>query len=58
MVRDRLAKAVNDRKGEILVKRPSGVEFKRYRSAAPRRRGAGRHRPAPQRAARPLDRRC
>ncbi|KRA56170.1 alpha-2-macroglobulin [Caulobacter sp. Root655] len=30
MVRDRLAKAVNDRKGYILVKRPSGVEFKRY----------------------------
>jgi uncharacterized protein YfaS (alpha-2-macroglobulin family) len=30
MVRDRLAKAVSDRKGEILVKRPSGVEFKRY----------------------------
>jgi uncharacterized protein YfaS (alpha-2-macroglobulin family) len=35
MVRDRLAKAVNDRKGYILVKRPSGVEFKRYPSAAP-----------------------
>ncbi|MBO9710349.1 MAG: alpha-2-macroglobulin family protein [Caulobacter sp.] len=30
MVRDRLAKAVSDRKGYILVKRPSGVEFKRY----------------------------
>ncbi|MBC7667728.1 MAG: alpha-2-macroglobulin family protein [Gemmatimonadaceae bacterium] len=30
MVRDRLAKAVNDRKGYILVKRPSGVEFRRY----------------------------
>lgn len=30
MARDRLAKAVNDRKGEIIVKRPSGVEFKRY----------------------------
>ncbi len=30
MVRDRMAKAVSDRKGEIIVKRPSGVEFKRY----------------------------
>ena len=30
MVRDRAAKAVNDRKGYILVKRPSGVEFKRW----------------------------
>ena len=29
MVRDRMAKAVSDRKGEIIVKRPSGVEFKR-----------------------------
>jgi len=30
MVRDRMAKAVADRKGEVIVKRPSGVEFKRY----------------------------
>ncbi|MEH0195191.1 alpha-2-macroglobulin [Caulobacter sp. CCNWLY153] len=30
MIRDRMAKAVNDRKGYILVKRPSGVEFKRW----------------------------
>ncbi|MGH1557721.1 MG2 domain-containing protein [Caulobacter segnis] len=30
MVRDRMAEAVSDRKGEIVVKRPSGVEFKRY----------------------------
>jgi len=30
MVRDRMAKAVNDRKGEIVVRRPSGVEFRRY----------------------------
>ena len=30
MIRDRMAKAVNDRKGEIIVKRPSGVEFRRY----------------------------
>ncbi|MBI1683535.1 alpha-2-macroglobulin family protein [Caulobacter hibisci] len=30
MVRDRMAKAVNDRKGYILVKRPSGVEYKRW----------------------------
>ena len=30
MIRDRMAKAVNDRKDEIIVKRPSGVEFRRY----------------------------
>ena len=35
MVRDRLARAVNDRKGEIVVKRPSGVEFKRYPFSQP-----------------------
>lgn len=30
MIRDRQAQAVKDRKGEIVVRRPSGVEFKRY----------------------------
>ncbi|HEX7759717.1 MAG TPA: alpha-2-macroglobulin [Caulobacteraceae bacterium] len=30
LVRDLEAKAVTDRKGYVLVKRPSGVEFKRY----------------------------
>jgi uncharacterized protein YfaS (alpha-2-macroglobulin family) len=30
LVRDREAKAVADRKGDIVVKRPSGLEFKRY----------------------------
>jgi len=30
LVRDLEAKAVKDRKGYVLVKRPSGVEFKRY----------------------------
>jgi uncharacterized protein YfaS (alpha-2-macroglobulin family) len=30
LVRDRLAKAVADRKGEIVVLRPSGLEFKRF----------------------------
>jgi uncharacterized protein YfaS (alpha-2-macroglobulin family) len=30
LVRDREAKAVADRKGAIVVKRPSGLEFKRY----------------------------
>ena len=30
LVRDRQAKAVSDRKGAIVVKRPSGLEFKRY----------------------------
>jgi len=33
LVRDRDAKAASDRKGYLLVKRPSGVEFKRYRFA-------------------------
>ena len=28
MVRDRLARAVSDRKGALVIKRPSGVEFK------------------------------
>ncbi|WP_374574039.1 alpha-2-macroglobulin [Phenylobacterium sp.] len=30
LLRDRQAQAVKDRKGEIVVRRPSGVEFKRY----------------------------
>ncbi|HEY2707301.1 MAG TPA: alpha-2-macroglobulin [Caulobacteraceae bacterium] len=30
LVRDREAKAVADRKGSIVLKRPSGLEFKRY----------------------------
>jgi uncharacterized protein YfaS (alpha-2-macroglobulin family) len=30
LLRDREAKAVKDRKGAIVVRRPSGVEFKRY----------------------------
>ncbi|MES3030375.1 MAG: alpha-2-macroglobulin [Pseudomonadota bacterium] len=30
LLRDREAKAVKDRKGVIVVRRPSGVEFKRY----------------------------
>jgi len=30
MVRDLQSKAVKDRKGEIIIRRPSGVEFKRY----------------------------
>jgi len=30
LTRDRESKAVNDRKGFILIKRPSGVEFKRF----------------------------
>jgi uncharacterized protein YfaS (alpha-2-macroglobulin family) len=30
LVRDREAKAVADRKGYVVVKRPSGLEFKRY----------------------------
>ena len=30
LVRDREAKAIADRKGAIVVKRPSGLEFKRY----------------------------
>ncbi|HEY5071390.1 MAG TPA: alpha-2-macroglobulin [Caulobacteraceae bacterium] len=30
LVRDRDSKAVNDRKGYIVVKRPSGVDFRRY----------------------------
>ncbi|MCC7266108.1 MAG: alpha-2-macroglobulin family protein [Caulobacteraceae bacterium] len=30
MLRDREAKAVKDRKGVVVVKRPSGVEFRRY----------------------------
>jgi alpha-2-macroglobulin len=30
LVRDREAKAVADRKGDIVLKRPSGLEFKRY----------------------------
>lgn len=30
MIRDRDSKAVKDRKGYVSVKRPSGVEFKRY----------------------------
>lgn len=30
MLRDRQAQAVKDRKGEIVVRRPSGVEFRRY----------------------------
>ena len=30
LVRDRESKAVTDRKGEVVVKRPSGLEFKRY----------------------------
>lgn len=30
LVRDRSSQAVNDRKGYLLVKRPSGVEFRRY----------------------------
>jgi hypothetical protein len=34
LVRDREAKAVADRKGYIVVKRPSGLEFKRYPFAA------------------------
>ncbi len=31
LVRDRSAQSVNDRKGYILVNRPTGVEFKRFR---------------------------
>jgi uncharacterized protein YfaS (alpha-2-macroglobulin family) len=30
LVRDLQSKAIKDRKGEIIVRRPSGVEFKRY----------------------------
>ena len=36
LVRDRLAKAVKDRKGALVIRRPSGVEFQRVRfDAAP-----------------------
>ena len=31
MVRDRLAKAVKDRKGALVIRRPSGVEYQRVR---------------------------
>ncbi len=31
LVRDRSSQSVNDRKGYILIDRPSGVEFRRYR---------------------------
>ena len=34
LVRDREAKAVSDRKGAVVVRRPSGSEFKRYAFAA------------------------
>ncbi|MFN3520931.1 MAG: alpha-2-macroglobulin family protein [Phenylobacterium sp.] len=34
LLRDRQAQAVNDRKGAIVVRRPSGVEFKRYAFAS------------------------
>jgi uncharacterized protein YfaS (alpha-2-macroglobulin family) len=34
LVRDAEAKAIGDRKGYIVVKRPSGLEFKRYAFAA------------------------
>ncbi|MEI9964474.1 MAG: MG2 domain-containing protein [Caulobacteraceae bacterium] len=34
MARDRRGKAVSDRKGALVVKRPSGVEFARYAFAA------------------------
>ncbi|MFV4733684.1 MG2 domain-containing protein, partial [Mycobacterium tuberculosis] len=31
MVRDRLAKAIKDRKGALVIRRPSGVEYQRVR---------------------------
>ncbi len=56
LIRDLQSRAVKDRKAVLVIRRPSGVEFKRV--SVQRRqcwRRAGRYRPAAHRAARALD---